>query len=94
MAHALRVVVEVKLVRVRTLRELVQFALTLVADPCLHIPTRIKVYNAEGKDAQLIDGVEELVKGCSHIPVAIDAAGNIFLAAGRKGYIVKCIPKS
>jgi hypothetical protein len=57
-------------------------------------PTRIKVYNAEGKDAQLIDGVEELVKGCSHIPVAIDAAGNIFLAAGRKGYIVKCIPKS
>ena len=57
-------------------------------------PTRIKIYDAEGKNAQSIDGVEELVKGCSHIPVAIDADGNIFLAAGRKGYIVKCSPKS
>lgn len=57
-------------------------------------PTRIKIYNADGKDAKLIDGVEELVQGCSYIPVAIDGEGNIFLAASQKGYIVKCVPKS
>ncbi len=57
-------------------------------------PTRIKIYDADGKNAQSIDGVEELVKGCSHIPVAIDKDGNIYLAAARKGYIVKCTPKS
>jgi len=57
-------------------------------------PTRIKIYDADGKNAAQIDGVEELVQGCSHIPVAIDSEGNVFLAASRKGYIVKCIPKS
>jgi len=57
-------------------------------------PTRIKIYDADGKNAKLIDGVEELVQGCSYIPVAIDGEGNIFLAASRKGYIVKCVPKS
>ena len=57
-------------------------------------PTRIKIFDAEGKNARLISGVDELVQGCSYIPVAIDPAGNIFLAASRKGYIVKCVPKS
>ena len=57
-------------------------------------PTRIKIYGADGANAKLIDGVEELVQGCSYIPVAIDGKGNIFLAACQKGYIVKCIPKS
>jgi hypothetical protein len=57
-------------------------------------PTRIKIYDADGANATLVEGVEELVKGCSHIPVAIDAKGNVFLAAGRKGYLVKCVPKS
>ncbi|MCK4563622.1 MAG: hypothetical protein KAU94_02975 [Verrucomicrobia bacterium] len=55
-------------------------------------PTRIKIYDANGKNAQLIDGVEELVKGCSFIPVAVDSKGNIYLAASAKGYIVKCVP--
>jgi len=57
-------------------------------------PSRIKIYDADGKNAKLIDGVEELVQGCSYIPVAIDGEGNIFLAASKKGYIVKCVPKS
>jgi sugar lactone lactonase YvrE len=57
-------------------------------------PTRIKVYAPDGKQAKLIEGVEELVQGCSHIPIAIDAQGNVFLAASRKGYLVKCGPKS
>ncbi len=55
-------------------------------------PTRIKIYDANGKNAQLIDGIEELVKGCSFIPVAVDSKGNIYLAASAKGYIVKCVP--
>ena len=57
-------------------------------------PTRIKIYDAEGKNARLIEGVEELVKGCSHIPVAVDAKGNVFLANSPKGYLVKCVPKT
>jgi hypothetical protein len=56
-------------------------------------PTRIKIYDAEGKNAKQIEGVEELVKGCSFIPVAIDSKGNIYLAANSKSYIVKCVPK-
>jgi len=59
-------------------------------------PTRIKIYSADGKSARKIEGVEELVKGCEFIPVAIDSKGNIYLAAnpGKKNpsHIVKCEP--
>ncbi len=54
-------------------------------------PTRIKIYDANGKNAQQIKGVEELVKGCEFIPVATDSKGNIYLA-NTKGYIVKLVP--
>ena len=54
-------------------------------------PTRIKIYDANGKNAQKVEGIEELVKGCEFIPVATDSKGNIYLAA-NKGYIVKCEP--
>jgi hypothetical protein len=53
-------------------------------------PTRIKIYDAKGKNAAQIDGVEELVKGCSFIPTAVDSKGNIYLAANTRGYVVKC----
>ncbi|MEN7973368.1 MAG: hypothetical protein ABFR47_05990, partial [Verrucomicrobiota bacterium] len=53
-------------------------------------PTRIKIYDAEGKNAQQIEGVEELVEGCTFIPVAVDPQGNIYLGSDIKGYIVKC----
>jgi len=62
-------------------------------------PTRIKIYDAKGKNAKLISGVGELVKGCSHVPIVVDSKGNIYLAAnkrsGRKfeSFIVKCIPQ-
>lgn len=57
-------------------------------------PTRIKVYDANGENARGIDGIEELVQGCSYIPVAVDGDGVVFLAASRKGYLIKCVPKS
>jgi hypothetical protein len=53
-------------------------------------PTRIKIYDAKGQNAKQIEGVEELVKGCSFIPTAVDSKGNIYLAANTKGYVVKC----
>ncbi len=56
-------------------------------------PTRIKIYDANGKNAKKIEGVEELVKGCSFIPVAVDSLGSIYLASDTKGYIVKCVPQ-
>lgn len=55
-------------------------------------PTRIKIYDSAGKKATAIEGVEELVKGCSFIPSAVDSQGNLYLAANTKGYIIKCSP--
>lgn len=52
-------------------------------------PTRIKVYN-DKQEATLIEGVTELVKGCSYIPVAIDKKDNIYLASPRQG-IIRCV---
>ena len=51
-------------------------------------PTRIKVYSAEG--AKKIGGIDELVKGCSHIPVIVDKNNNIYLASNKEG-IIKCV---
>ena len=56
-------------------------------------PTRVKIYDPTYQTAQQIEGLEELVKGCSYIPVAINDQGQIFLAASTKKYIVKCVPK-
>lgn len=52
-------------------------------------PTRIKVYSKEG--AKQIQGIEELVKGCTYIPMIVDARDNLYLASKEKG-IVKCVP--
>ena len=51
-------------------------------------PTRIKVYSKEG--AKSIKGIEELVKGCFHIPIMSDSDNNIYLASPEKG-LVKCV---
>lgn len=55
-------------------------------------PTRIKIYDAQGQNAVKIEGVVNLVKGCSFIPMAIDRKGNIYLGANTHGYVVKCAP--
>ncbi len=51
-------------------------------------PTRIKVYSREG--AKYVEGIEELVEGCFHIPVMSDSKDNIYLASPKKG-LVKCV---
>ncbi len=51
-------------------------------------PTRIKIYSKEG--AKEIAGIDELVKGCLHIPMIVDANDNLYLASRKKG-IVKCV---
>jgi hypothetical protein len=51
-------------------------------------PTRIKVYSKEG--AKQIQGIQELVKGCSYIPMVVDSKDNLYLASKEKG-LVKCI---
>lgn len=50
-------------------------------------PTRVKVFSKDG--ARAISGIEELVKGCLHIPMAVDVNDNLYLASQKKG-IVKC----
>ena len=54
-------------------------------------PTRVKIYSADRKSVRSIKGIEELVKGCSFIPLAVDSKGTIYLGAA-KGYIVVCKP--
>lgn len=51
-------------------------------------PTRIKIYSKQG--AKQIQGIQELVKGCSYIPMTVDNKDNLYLASPKKG-IVKCI---
>ncbi len=51
-------------------------------------PTRIKVYSKDG--AKQIEGIDELVKGCTYIPMTVDSNDNLYLASPSKG-IVKCI---
>ncbi len=51
-------------------------------------PTRVKIYSKDG--AKQIEGIEEMVKGCSYIPMIVDADDNLYLASPTKG-MVKCI---
>jgi sugar lactone lactonase YvrE len=50
-------------------------------------PTRIKVYDSTGKNAKMIPGVQELVKGCYYIPMTVDEKGNIYLVVKGKRII-------
>jgi hypothetical protein len=52
-------------------------------------PTRIKVYSKEG--AKKIEGIDELVKGCTYIPMIVDTKDNVYLASKTDG-IIKCSP--
>ncbi len=51
-------------------------------------PTRVKVYSKEGAIA--IKGIDEMVKGCTYIPMTVDNKDNLYLASPIKG-IVKCV---
>lgn len=51
-------------------------------------PTRVKIFSKDG--AKQIQGIEELVKGCSYIPMTVDSKDNLYLASGEKG-IMKCV---
>ncbi len=51
-------------------------------------PTRVKIYSKSG--ARAVDGVYELVKGCTYIPLAVDSKDNLYLASPEKG-VVKCV---
>ncbi|MCG8583028.1 MAG: hypothetical protein MI866_24130 [Bacteroidales bacterium] len=51
-------------------------------------PTRVKIYSKDG--ARQIEGIEEMVKGCSYIPMIVDASDNLYLASPTKG-VVKCV---
>ncbi len=51
-------------------------------------PTRVKVYSKEG--AMAIAGIDEMVKGCSYIPMTTDKKDNLYLASPTKG-VVRCV---
>jgi hypothetical protein len=55
-------------------------------------PTRVKIYDKEGKTEKPVTGLSELVEGCSTIPIAVDSKGALYLASDQKNCIVKCVP--
>ena len=55
-------------------------------------PTRVKIYDKNGKEPTKVTGLTELVAGCSTIPIAIDSKGALYLASDSKNCIVKCVP--
>ncbi|MCX6865532.1 MAG: hypothetical protein NTV46_04820 [Verrucomicrobia bacterium] len=55
-------------------------------------PTRVKIYDKEGKTEKPVTGLGELVEGCSTIPIAVDSMGALYLASATKNCIVKCVP--
>ena len=55
-------------------------------------PTRVKIYDKEGKTCAKVTGLTELVEGCTTIPVVVDSKGSVYLASAGKKCIVKCVP--
>lgn len=55
-------------------------------------PTRVKVYDKTGQKASLVQGIDEMVKGCSHIPMVTDSKGNVYLGSKMSNKIIKCVP--
>jgi hypothetical protein len=55
-------------------------------------PTRVKIYDKDGKSCTSVKGLGELVNGCYFIPTAIDSHGAVYLASAQKKCIVKCVP--
>jgi len=55
-------------------------------------PTRVKIYDKDGKAEKPVTGLGELVEGCSEIPIVVDSKGALYLASDQKNCIVKCVP--
>jgi hypothetical protein len=55
-------------------------------------PTRVKIYDKDGKSSAKVTGLTELVAGCSTIPIVVDSKGSLYLASADKNCIVKCVP--
>ena len=55
-------------------------------------PTRVKIYDKDGKASAKVTGLTELVAGCSTIPIVVDSKGSLYLASADKNCIVKCVP--
>lgn len=55
-------------------------------------PTRVKIYDKDGKSCTSVKGLTELVNGCYFIPTAVDSKGSLYLASAQKKCIVKCVP--
>jgi hypothetical protein len=56
--------------------------------------TRVRVCGRNGKDAKEIEGLGELVSGCSTIPIAVHGKDTFYLASAGRRCIVKCVSGS
>lgn len=54
-------------------------------------PTRVRVCGRNGKNSKEIDGLGELVTGCTTIPIAVQGKDTFYLASSGRRCIVKCV---
>lgn len=57
-------------------------------------PTRVRVCGRNGKNPKEIDGLGELVTGCTTIPIAVQGKDTFYLASSGRRCIVKCVSGS
>ncbi len=55
-------------------------------------PTRVKIFDQNGKTCTAVQGLDELVKGCYIVPAVVDSKGSIYLVASQQNRVVKCVP--
>ena len=57
-------------------------------------PSRVKVYSSQGRMLFAFSDLQELVKGCNRVSVAVDSKGRVYLGANTSEHIVlQYVPK-
>lgn len=59
-------------------------------------PARVRIYTKDGKFLYVFPGMEELVKGCDYVSVAVNSKGVVFLGVnvGAEHYVAQYLPQN
>jgi len=58
-------------------------------------PSRVKIYQPDGKLVQVFSNLQELVQGCQRVSVVVDSKGRIYLGVNAKTrFVLQYVPKA